>query len=779
MSKERFLTVMVPIKDSDCEPTVYASLSALESAVTPSSANTNKIYKVADGTYYRSLMDASSGVFSYNEVTEREFPYLGDPLTIYDFTYDATRMGTAPTISAQNVMRYADKNGADDVTLEGLWTQECHVVFNGERFYLKRIPTSSKTNEDARYKYDLDFVSETICLENVYFYDIEAPFATGKPVSENSTFSFFGGIEDLVNRINANFIMSGLAFLVRKHVNYENHPSIEVPYLTYSQWNQVNVYPASLIPSVFETSWYATLFLTEIYNPLNGDYNRYLMQYIYVNDNGDYEVNGYKCVIGKDKMGETASSEEKLVSFDDNTIHEALRQFHDTFECDYYIAREKDSNDIFTGNTLIVVGDCEHDFADWDNVANDYVRDANGLPMTDNPFDYGATNELLSKEKTNTTDKIVTRITGVGSSENIPWHYPNPTPDGWIKPMFLTKGVVKPSVTIDYPTDEGSTAEDYARYEKYLKNRIGKMFSWGSEKGFHTASEYAELHDNIVVIIGGETYKGFRVDYEIQKNKILNPRITFSMYYPSDSGCYGFSAYLLDAHGDTVDSYSSWVEYQNPTAFQTMCLNRNSFDMTELMQSPPYTFRLEFLFESIPSSETYDYEGYIYPSAFLPIGYHGRKAYIGQNFYQQQNLLPYVNYTIGESYIYIYDAGYSTNGLPSGRVEPIPRVDGKKYKDVANDKVHVCTTSSACNVTTGQFKDAFTERASMTWEEWISTFLSMRLRLFESNGWYLQNKSVALSDYGLGTPMHGASAYTPDIFDTIDFRMVKWLSPKS
>ena len=79
----------------------------------------------------------------------------------------------------------------------------------------------------------------------------------------------------------------------------------------------------------------------------------------------------------------------------------------------------------------------------------------------------------------------------------------------------------------------------------------------------------------------------------------------------------------------------------------------------------------------------------------------------------------------------------------------------------------------------GQFKDAFTERASMTWEEWISTFLSMRLRLFESNGWYLQNKSVALSDYGLGTPMHGASAYTPDIFDTIDFRMVKWLSPKS
>ena len=45
MAKERFLTVMTPIKDSDCEATVYADAAALSAAVPPSVENINKIYK--------------------------------------------------------------------------------------------------------------------------------------------------------------------------------------------------------------------------------------------------------------------------------------------------------------------------------------------------------------------------------------------------------------------------------------------------------------------------------------------------------------------------------------------------------------------------------------------------------------------------------------------------------------------------------------------------------------------------------------------------------------
>ena len=56
---------------------------------------------------------------------------------------------------------------------------------------------------------------------------------------------------------------------------------------------------------------------------------------------------------------------------------------------------------------MIVVGDCEYDFADIDPETGDYVRDEDGIPMTESPFDYGVEDELLSKGKNKSTDKIV------------------------------------------------------------------------------------------------------------------------------------------------------------------------------------------------------------------------------------------------------------------------------------------------------------------------------------------------------------------------------------
>ena len=299
MAKERFLTILTPIKDSDCEATVYADAAALATAVPPSVENINKVYKLQDGTYMRVWLNPSTSQYEYNSVTDREFPYLGDPLQIFDFTYDATRMGTAPTITAQ-AMRYAEKDQiGNDVTLEGLWTQQCHVVFNGENMYLKQIPPSSKSNEDARYKYDLTFVAERVVLERVYFYDVVSPFITEKPVSESPTFSFYGDINELAKRINASLIRSGLATLTRKYVHYDDPyyeevlPSTLIPYLTYEQWSLINVNPHSLVPEVFGSDYEWQVFRYEIYRPLNGDYNRYLMDYIYENDNGVYTLTGY------------------------------------------------------------------------------------------------------------------------------------------------------------------------------------------------------------------------------------------------------------------------------------------------------------------------------------------------------------------------------------------------------------------------------------------------------------------------------------------------------
>ena len=80
MAKERFLTVLVPIKDGDCvNTTPYASKAALKTAVPLSMSNTNKIYKVSytSGSatvveYYRYIPNINNS--DYTLVVDREFP---------------------------------------------------------------------------------------------------------------------------------------------------------------------------------------------------------------------------------------------------------------------------------------------------------------------------------------------------------------------------------------------------------------------------------------------------------------------------------------------------------------------------------------------------------------------------------------------------------------------------------------------------------------------------------------------------------------------------------
>ena len=487
------LTVLVPIKDSD------ATVVSVLPAVDPD--NINVIYK-HEGVYKRIWLNPDTNQYEYHEVIDREFPYLGKPLEIFDFTYDETRMGPAPTITAQGVMWFAEKDAnGNDITLEGLWTQECHVSFNGENFYLKQVPTSSKSNEDARYKYDLDFVSETSCLEHIYLYDVVQPFVSERPISEDSRFSFYGDINELVKRINASMLRSGLAT-----VPYKSGVTSD-SYLTYEEFNSVGQgtytgskptsdhYPAVMIAN--QTGGGARRALHKVHNNIyehfGGNYTLYLLNEVFTVSNpktrrigipgittnyydeiydGEFSITGYQCRIGKDAKGAVVTSEEKLITFENNTIYEALQHIHDTFELQYYISREGD-------NTIIWIADCEHDFADLNSSGTDYIRDGDGIPTTESPFAYGVDNALLSIEKTNTTDKIVSRITGCGSPENLPWYYPNPTADGRLRPVYKRNGEELSGVVIDYPSDEGSTPAENTVYERYLKNRISNNFQYG------------------------------------------------------------------------------------------------------------------------------------------------------------------------------------------------------------------------------------------------------------------------------------------------------------
>lgn len=107
-----------------------------------------------------------------------------------------------------------------------------------------------------------------------------------------------------------------------------------------------------------------------------------------VNTKGEY-VSGYRVVIDNG-----ISSEGKLVTIENKVFSEVLQEAFNTFEIPYYFV----GKDIHLG----------------------YAPN----PITE-VFQYGAENSLLSIKKENAKTKVINRITGTGSEDNIPYYYPN------------------------------------------------------------------------------------------------------------------------------------------------------------------------------------------------------------------------------------------------------------------------------------------------------------------------------------------------------------------
>ena len=766
-AKERFLTVMVPITDDDIAGT-YGSIVDLQTAHPASADNVNTIYKVYNGItgnygYYRVWLHPDFNTYVYHEVVDREFPELGKPLEIFDFTYDATRMGQAPTISAQGIMWYADKDENDnDVTLEGLWSQECHVVFNGENFYLKQIPTSSKSNEDARYKYDIDFVSERVVLENVYLYDVVQPFVTEKPISESAQFSFYGDITELAKRINASLLRSGLATLaLRDNQSETEHPRLladgvthaaDDQFFTYEEWNAIGLGTYSgelstrdpyivMSPEGDYIHWH-----NNIFEHYGGDYNTYLRNEVYrLDENGDMMLSGYQCKIGQDKMGVLTASEEKLITFDNNTIHEALQQFHDTFELQYYISREKDSNGNYTGNTIIWVADCEHDFAEVIGYNADgtpiYIRDSDNIPTTTNPFDYGVEDALLSKEKTNTTDKIITRITGIGSEENIPWYYPNPNADGWIKPVYKRDEVIQQDIHIIYPTSEGSTIADSVRYEKYLKNRIGEIFTFGLLNRVIRANVNAGSRD------------GFKQSTVLVQNNSAEAKCIINI---TEANTYiVFDIGALSAIQTTFSVKRNGSSYTPSFSF----VNGHGF-----LPTGRYVITYGFTAE----------EGHNFIEDTFPIYY----------FYQGKTWAETGFSTIRGLQHYLQRDGRDRDGSwdwdeywynSDGMVNLITPEIGKHYYCYHNNNPENNQIDDYVFPRRGPNNKVVTEASLVGSAEFIENVLYGSISTYKADGWYKKTKKVNLSDYGLsGAPANSACT----VFDTIEFQRVKYITPQ-
>ena len=102
-------------------------------------------------------------IYTYIDAqTSNAFPNADNQISIKEYTYTSQRMGTT-TLSAS--IMYKD-------CLDKIWTGNEYVTFQGEKYFIRQTPTSSKENTDIIYKHELNFVSERIILDAVYFYDV-------------------------------------------------------------------------------------------------------------------------------------------------------------------------------------------------------------------------------------------------------------------------------------------------------------------------------------------------------------------------------------------------------------------------------------------------------------------------------------------------------------------------------------------------------------------------------------------------------------------------------
>ena len=125
---------------------------------------------------------------------------------------------------------------------------------------------------------------------------------------------------------------------------------------------------------------------------------------------------GYYVVVDS-SVSEEDLTKELLVSFEDKFFSEALHEIYNVYNLPYY----------WQGKVCHVgdgVDSLEH-----------FV------------FEYGADNELLSIEKQNANEGYCNRATGVGSSDNLPYYYPNTTtPDATIPHAVVgNKGITSDS----------------------------------------------------------------------------------------------------------------------------------------------------------------------------------------------------------------------------------------------------------------------------------------------------------------------------------------------
>ena len=148
------------------------------------------------------------------------------------------------------------------------------------------------------------------------------------------------------------------------------------------------------------------------------------------------EYKGYYIVVDEGY----GTDEVKEISFEDQYLTDVLQLINTTFELDYY----------WDGN-VCHVGKVQHD-------------------LTDTPIKYGCSDALISVSKENANYKIVDMITGYGSSDNLPYYYPND--DEFGEAVFNTDNISKNNVSIDLSKLQNTFGAGNEYNKKFVLSRL-------------------------------------------------------------------------------------------------------------------------------------------------------------------------------------------------------------------------------------------------------------------------------------------------------------------
>lgn len=144
-------------------------------------------------------------IFTYVDgVNDTPFPNEENQLIIPEYSFSESRMGS---VNLTATAMYP-------TCLDDKWvTGKQYADFRGERYFIVKTPSSSKSNDDVRYKHDIEFVSERNILETIYFYDVVSDnTSVDRYVSNSTKVLFYGDVHELVARLNYSLEYSQVAY---------------------------------------------------------------------------------------------------------------------------------------------------------------------------------------------------------------------------------------------------------------------------------------------------------------------------------------------------------------------------------------------------------------------------------------------------------------------------------------------------------------------------------------------------------------------------------------